>query len=259
MRPRNVVVSLVDAVPPVVAQRFRGDSRLASLVRPIANLLLPKDLTWITVRAGTGAGLRLVIDPRVEKSYWSGLFEPRVQAAVTQLLAPGGVLWDVGAHIGFISAIAARAVGPTGNVVAFEPLPQNVGRLRQTVEANALGNVTIREVAVSSSVGRSTFYVHSSSAMGGLTRTNGAPRIDVPTTTLDTELGRSRPPELVKIDVEGHEQEVIAGGQRLFSDVRPLLIIELLTEQAVARAQALLRQYTLRRIDETNFIGDPTP
>ncbi len=259
MRPRNVVVSVVDAVPPVVAQRFRSDSRFASLVRPIANLVLPKDPTWITVRAGTGAGLRLVIDPRAEKYYWSGLYEPRVQEAVAQHLPPGSVMWDVGAHIGFVSAIAARAVGPTGRIVAFEPLPQNVGRLRQTVEGNGLANVTIREVAVSSSVGTSAFYVHSSSSMGGLTRTDGAPRIDVPTTTLDAELGVSRPPALVKIDVEGCEDEVIAGGQRLFNDVRPLLIIELLTEQAVARAQALLRRYTLRRIDETNFFGDPTP
>src|SRR5450759_4988017 len=100
MRPRNVVVSLVDAVPPVVAQRFRGDSRLASLVRPIANLLLPKDLTWITVRAGTGAGLRLVIDPRLEKSYWSGLFEPRVQAAVTQGLWPKSLSTRAACRIG---------------------------------------------------------------------------------------------------------------------------------------------------------------
>ena len=258
MRRRNLVVSMFNMVPPLVAQRFRGDSRFVSLVRPIANLVLPKDQTWITVRSGAGAGLRLVIDPSAEKAYWSGLFEGRVQAAVTQVLAPGAVLWDVGAHIGFIAAIAARAVGPTGHVVAFEPLPQNVDRLRQTVEANALRNVTIREVAVSSSVGTSTFYVHSSSFMGGLTPTDGAPRIDVPTTTLDAELRRWRPPEVVKIDVEGHEQEVIAGGQRLFSEVRPLLIIELLTDQAVARAQALLRHYTLHRIDETNFIGDPT-
>jgi FkbM family methyltransferase len=168
-------------------------------------------------------------------------------------------MWDVGAHIGFISAIAARVVGTTGHVVAFEPLPQNVGRLRQTVEANGLRNVTIRDAAVSSSVGTRAFYVHSSSAMGGLTPTDGVPRIDVMTTTLDAELGAARPPALVKIDVEGSESEVIAGAQRLFNDVRPLLIIELLTEEAVARARTLVSHYTFRRIDETNFIGDPTP
>src|SRR5450759_2827722 len=100
MRRRNLVVSMFNMVPPLVAQRFRGDSRFVSLVRPIANLVLPKDQTWITVRSGAGAGLRLVIDPSAEKAYWSGLFEGHVQAAVTQVLAPGAVLWDVGAHIG---------------------------------------------------------------------------------------------------------------------------------------------------------------
>ena len=219
--------------------------------------MLSKDPTWITVRAGDGSGLRLVIYPRIEKYYWSGLHETRIQEAVTQHLARGSVMWDVGAHIGFLSAIAARAVGPNGHVVAFEPLPENVVRLRQTVEANELTNVTIREVAVSSSVGRSDFYLHSSSSQGGLMRTDSAPRIDVPTTTLDAELRLWRPPALVKIDVEGSEGDVIAGAQRLFTDVRPLLIIELLTEEAFARAQALLPHYTLRRIDRSNFIGDP--
>lgn len=259
MRPRNVVVSLINAVPAVVARRFRSDGRLAALLRPLANLVLPRDPRLVTVRAGTGAGLRLVINPRQEKYYWSGLYEPRAQEAVAQHLALGNVMWDVGAHIGFLSAIAARAVGPRGHVVAFEPLPQNVARLRQTVEANGLTNMTIREVALSSSVGTSAFYVHSSSSMGGLARADGSLRIDVPTTTLDNELGVSPVPTLVKIDVEGFEDQVIAGGQRLFNDVQPFLIIELLTDEAVTRARALLPNYVLRRIDQMNFIGDPTP
>jgi FkbM family methyltransferase len=228
------------------------------LLRPIANLALPDEPTSVTVRAGTGAGLRLIILPRTEKYYWSGLYEPRAQEVIAEHLAPGSVMWDVGAHIGFLSAIAARAVGPTGHVVAFEPLPENASRLRQTVEANALANITIREVAVSSSVGISAFYVHSSSLVGGLTQADGAQPIEVPTTTLDAELGVSPPPALVKVDVEGHEAEVIVGGHRVFNEVRPFLIIELLTDEAIARAQTLLPHYAFSRIDEMNFVGEPT-
>lgn len=258
MRPRNVVVSLLNAAPPVIARRFRGDGILASLLRPIANLSLPNQPTSITVRAGAGAGLRLVIDPRHEKYYWSGLYEPRAQDAIVEHLTRGDVMWDVGAHIGFLSAIAARAVGPTGHVVAFEPLPANVVRLTQTVEMNGLSNVSIRDVAVSSSVGTGAFHVNPSSTMGGLAGTGGGERIEVQTTTLDAELDVSLRPRLVKIDVEGFEDEVLAGAQGLFTEVRPFLIIELLTEEAVARAQSLLPRYALRRIDEMNFVGDPT-
>ena len=256
--PRNVAVLMANRLPPVVARRFRGRSPLASLVRPIANLMLPKDLTSVTVRAGRGAGFRLVIDPQAEKYYWSGLYEEGVQEAIAEHLAPGSVMWDVGAHIGFITAIASRAVGATGQVLAFEPLPQNICRLRQTVETNGLANVTIREVAVSSSIGTSPFYIHASTSMGGLESSDGAPTIDVPTTTLDAELSDRRPPTVVKIDVEGFEDEVITGGQRLFDDIRPVVVIELLNDDAVVRAKALLRSYTVRRIDETNFLGVPT-
>jgi FkbM family methyltransferase len=256
-RLREAAVSLANAMPPVVARRFSNSSRLTRLVRPIANRVLPREQTVVTVRAGHGAGLRLVIDPLAERYYWTGLFEPEVQKLTAQLLVPGSVMWDVGAHIGFLTAIASRAVGPTGKVVAFEPLPQNAARLRQTVAMNGLTNVTLREVAVSSSVGVSTFYLHSSSSMGGLAFAHGAPQINVQATTLDAELDPSRPPALVKIDVEGFQDQVISGGRRLFSEIPPLLVIELRSEQEVARAQALLPHYTLRRIDANNFIGEP--
>jgi FkbM family methyltransferase len=211
----------------------------------------------VTVRAGRGAGLRLEIDPRAERYYWTGLFEPEVQEITSRCLAPGDVMWDVGAHIGFLSAIASRAVGPAGRVVAYEPLPQNLDRLRHTVETNGLTNVTIREVAVSSSVGVSTFYLHASTTMGGLAFASGVPQIEVHTTTLDAELDPARPPTLVKIDVEGFQDQVISGGQRLFSEIRPTVIIELLTDEEVARAAALLQHYELRRIDVMNFVAEP--
>ena len=227
------------------------------MIRPIANRALPDRPTRIIVRAGAGAGLRLVINPRTEKYYWSGLYEPRAQEAIVERLTSGDVVWDIGAHIGFLSAIAARTVGPKGHVVAFEPLPANVLRLTQTVEMNGLTNVSIRDVAVASSIGTATFHVNPSSAMGGLAATEGGEGIDVQTTTLDAELDVSLPPRLVKIDVEGFEEQVLAGGRRLFTEVRPSLIIELLTEAAVARAQSLLPRYALRLIDEMNFVGDP--
>jgi FkbM family methyltransferase len=259
MKPfRKAAVLLANSVPPALARRFTNSSRLTRLVRPIANRALPRDRTMVTVRAGRGAGLRLEIDPRAEKYYWSGLFETEVQDLTAQRLVLGGVMWDVGAHIGFLAAIASRAVGPTGRVVAFEPMPQNANRLRHTVAANSLTNVTVLEVAVASSVGVSTFYLHANSTMGGLEFATGAPQIEVQTTTLDTELDPSRPPTLVKIDVEGFQDQVILGGKRLFTEIRPLLIIELLSDEEVARAATLLPHYKLRRIDIMNFIGEPT-
>jgi FkbM family methyltransferase len=254
---RSAAVSLANAMPPFVARRFRSSGRLATLARPVANLVLPKDRTSVTVRAGRAAGLRLLIDPRVEKYYWSGLYEAEVQEIVATRLASGDSMWDVGAHVGFLSAIAARTVGPTGQVIAFEPFPMNANRLRQTISQNGLGNVTVREVAVSAVVGTSVFYLDPSTSMGSLVLAEGAPWIEVPTTTLDDELERFGPPALVKVDVEGSEDQVIEGGRRLFSEVRPVLVIELLSEESLARAESLLPGYTFSRVDEMNFLGEP--
>lgn len=255
---RKAAVVLLNAAPPALARRFSYSSPLTRLVRPIANRALPRGRTSVTVRAGRGAGLRLEIDLRAEKYYWTGLYEPEVQDLAATRLVPGGVMWDIGAHIGFLTAIASRVVGPTGRVVAFEPMPENADRLRRTVAANELANVTIRQVAVSSTVGLSTFYLHSSTTMGGLAFADGAPKIEVQTTTLDAELDPARPPTLVKIDVEGFQDAVLSGGRRLFSEIRPLLIIELLSDEEVSRASTLLPHYTLHRLDTMNFIGEPT-
>src|SRR5262249_54527047 len=52
-----------------------------------------------------------------------GTYEPHVVTAVRSHLSPGGVLLDVGAHVGYFSLIAAERVGPLGRVLSFEPNP----------------------------------------------------------------------------------------------------------------------------------------
>ena len=59
--------------------------------------------------------------------------------ALPRLLTPGSVFVDVGANVGFLSILAARLVGPEGRVIAFEPHPGAVERLRLGVAANGVG------------------------------------------------------------------------------------------------------------------------
>ena len=53
-----------------------------------------------------------------------------VQQALVEIVQPGAVVWDVGAHIGFFTLLLSRLVGSSGVVHAFEPWPANVDRLR---------------------------------------------------------------------------------------------------------------------------------
>ncbi len=61
-----------------------------------------------------------------------------LQEAVRKLVKPGEVIYDVGANIGYISLLLAKAAGETGRVYAFEALPENAERWRRNIELNGL-------------------------------------------------------------------------------------------------------------------------
>lgn len=139
-----------------------------------------------------------------------------------RLQASGVVLVDIGANEGSYSA-ALRRLFPRARIIAFEPHPATVGRLRarlgQTVEIHAL--------AVGAQPGRSPLWdyareggsSHASLVPGVIERIHGAPAaaVEVTVTSLDSffhneQLGRI---DLLKIDVEGSEIECLRGAQGL--------------------------------------------
>jgi FkbM family methyltransferase len=99
------------------------------------------------------AGCAMELNPR---DYVEGqlLFTPQFYEAgerawVAGHLEPGEVFVDLGAHAGSYTLIAARAVGPSGRVVAVEADPRTVERLRNNVRLNGLENVEIVHGGVS--------------------------------------------------------------------------------------------------------------
>lgn len=254
---RAGLVAIANRIPAPLARRLHGQGHLARYLRPLVNKVMPAEILEVQVRSGLAQGTTILINPRSEKYYWSGTYEPAVQAALADLLEDGDVMWDVGAHIGFHTAIASRLVGVNGEVVAFEPFGPNLVRLERLVALNRMDNVKIRPVAVSGTTGSTPFHVASSTSMGRLTPGAAATGdIQVRTTTLDNELAAHRPPVLVKIDVEGAEAAVLGGAASLLSEVRPRLIVELLTADAAASAQEMLPQYRFIKLDDHNFLGE---
>ncbi len=173
-------------------------------------------------------------------------------------LGPGDVYWDVGSHVGYMVAVASRRVGSTGRVIAFEPNPDNLQRLRRTVELNDLRNVTIWDVALSDQIGEAQFLLAGSSSMGSLLPNRYATRsVPVQTSTIDEELKTQPYPDLVKIDVEGNESRVLAGAAQLFLDHRPDLIIEVLTELQRTEVAKSLVGYQTSMLDNRNMLALP--
>jgi FkbM family methyltransferase len=165
--------------------------------------------------------------------YYQGFSEPDTAALVRAYLKPGMVFVDVGAHIGEYALLAARCVGRTGEVHAFEPNPRVFEVLVENVRLNGLDQIVARPWAVSSEEGDVDFDLDPEAALSALasraSSTNRARHVErVPAVTLDGYLGGRRA-DLIKIDVEGAELLVVRGGRSLLARPAaeaPVLIFE---------------------------------
>lgn len=210
------------------------------LTRPVRRSALP-------IVVGAGRGLRVRFgDSALTRALARA--EAQVEDAFLELLSPGEVVYDVGANIGWYSLLAARAVGASGKVVAFEPSLANAALLRENAATNRLANVTVIAAAVADHDGWATFQ-HRGSLEGSLSR-NGeagaqAGRVAplqravrelsvVPVLALDSWIAATAqaPPGVVKIDVEGAEARVVRGMSETLRAAGPALVIELHSTQA---------------------------
>jgi FkbM family methyltransferase len=154
----NLLLKLAALSPPGI-KRFIY--RRPRLLRPLARALkraVPSDGSTIEVPRGPLRGMKLEVDRATPNYYWlNDSYEPQVEKLLLELIEPGMHVADVGAHIGFDTMLMSRAVGEAGKVIAFEPDPANMVRLKRNVELNALKNVTLIENAVSDRFGTARF------------------------------------------------------------------------------------------------------
>ena len=171
------------------------------------------------------------IDDSYPSPYSLGIYELHVQYAILNTLTNGDVFYDVGAHFGFLSLLAAKIVGPEGHVYAFEPLPENAERVLQLMAANNISNYTLIPEAVSEKRGTVELFVGEDSYTPSLMQKCQGRSITVNTMTLDEFAQKNRRPNLIKVDVEGVEPLVLKGAMQLISgNDAPIWIIELHSE-----------------------------
>ncbi len=178
-------------------------------------------------------------------------------ALVARTVVPDATVLDVGANIGLSTILLARAAR---RVIAFEPSPANAAYLRRNLARNGIGNVEVIACAASAANGVLRFHEAQFGAGSHVVSAGdlsaGAPSIEVRATTIDAlDLPAIT---FVKMDVEGHEPEVLAGARRLLARDRPLIHLEVnlwcLTAYADHHPSALIR-----RLWERFEVSTPTP
>jgi FkbM family methyltransferase len=157
--------------------------------------------------------------------------EPEIaffQLRLKKLARP--LVLDIGANIG-VHTLRWAAEG--ARVYSFEPSPQTRARLERNVERNGLGQaVTVSPLALADTPGRARFYQCRDSAFSSLLDTGRQAVVEsfeVEVSTVDA-FAESHPLDglaLVKIDVEGVEQQVIDGARRTLEALRPDLFVEI--------------------------------
>jgi FkbM family methyltransferase len=147
---------------------------------------------------------------------------------------------DVGANVGFYTVALAQATRRVGGTLhAFEPLPANYDRLTRNLELNGVGSaLEVWRIGLSNEARtaritlREDFNAGADTGNASIVISDSADaqfsQVDVELRTLDQfclDEGVSRI-DLVKADIEGHEDLLLEGGQKSFEKWRPILFME---------------------------------
>jgi FkbM family methyltransferase len=173
-------------------------------------------------------------------------YEPETKALLCRLIQPGMTVFDIGAHVGHYTLLAARIVGPTGHVYAFEAEPENFAILKRNVELNGYKNVTCVPKAVSNRTGTLDFFVSHQgndrhTLIGDPNSMSHVTKRSVPAVSIDDFVAEIGCPtaDVIKMDVEGAEPFVLEGmTDMLRRSTGPQIVLEFAPE--IIRAGGML-------------------
>lgn len=186
-------------------------------------------------------------------------------AYIRQTVKPGQNVLDLGANVGFFAMEMASLVGPSGTVVAFEPLPHLANLVERSIHENHLeAYVTLKQAAAGEARGVAPLvYVKEATQQGGAFLINTkndslqlfSGVVNAEVIPLD-ECELSRPINFIKVDVEGAEPMVFRGAERLLQADRPIILSELHAEQLRRVSNATPSQYVaqMQQMDYECFL-----
>lgn len=159
-------------------------------------------------------------------------YEEHFHRALQQAIRPGDTVWDVGANVGLYTEIFSQWVGPEGTVIAFEPCFESSETIRQRLQNCKW--VTIENIALGATDENGYLILAEQSVQNHLAseeeiRRNNLKAVPVAISSGDTICQRlGHVPNVVKVDVEGFEEEVLQGmNNMLLSKTLQTILIEI--------------------------------
>jgi len=154
----------------------------------------------------------------------AGNYESFKTNAFIKHLNQGDSVIDVGAHVGYYTAIAASIIGENGMVYAFEPRPLNITFIKRHIKLNKFHNVKLFEACAGDKTGECLFESRTGTGTGHI---SDAGNLKVDMYSLDElyESGDILLPDFIKIDVEGGEDLVLEGCRKIIDKRLPVIMV----------------------------------
>jgi FkbM family methyltransferase len=186
-----------------------------------------------------------------------GTFESHTCEFIERSIEEGMAVVDAGANIGFYSLLAARRVGPTGKVYAFEPEAANFALLRKNIGLNGYTNIRALPAALAESTGRVALYLsNEGSGSHSIYRDAavGSRSVEVETVSFDEFWEAEERPAIgfIKMDIEGAEAAALEGMNNFLEATRRLTMITEFFPGALRAAGTDPESY-LRRLSSLGF------
>jgi FkbM family methyltransferase len=247
--------------------RHTAVETLASWLRPGAPVL---------IRDVSGLELRCDLTDHVQRQVYYGLYEAAETRIIRSLLRPGSIFFDLGANVGYFTLLAASAVGPAGQVHAFEPITENTDVITWNLTHNCLRNTVVNTVGVSDGSTATLLVIKplgfGSSAWASITMTHSDDNtepVTVPAVAIDDYVAQHviAAVTLMKIDVEGAEMLALRGAERLLSrpdapdvicEVNPRLLRRIGIEPHEVSDRLRGHGYALRAVTQRGLKSVPT-
>ena len=162
-----------------------------------------------------------------------------MQQAFIDYVRQGDVVYDVGAHAGYHSLFCSLLVGATGKVCAFEPNPKNRVSITRQLRLNSPNQVCLLPYALSDRSAVARLDTSHGPSQGQLSSSGDT---QVETRTIDSLVadGSCPAPNLMKIDVEGHEHEVLTGAMNTLRKHKPVVLCDYNDDQTHALVTDIL-------------------
>jgi len=172
--------------------------------------------------------------PSAWESRIAAVHEKAALALATSMIRPDAAIYDIGANLGLYSILLSRIAGPGGHVYCFEANPVALYFLQANLRLNRVPSFEILPLAILGTASTTEFRINYRNLLVGIAGPLSDLRkpghvIGVTAAPLDELIDRHdlRPPDFIKMDIEGAEVHAIGGMRKTIARHRPAILMEL--------------------------------